>query len=224
MSRRRVKKRMIRQILYYRLDKGIGADKTARALGVSKGTVVNMMKRYAESGLPWPLPEDVSDSVLEDRLYPVKPTVSSVSSDLPGIEYLEEELAKKHVTLQCLYDEYRESCVRPVSRASFYRYFCRNRPVSPSMPVDHNGGDLVYVDYSGDGLFYTDSQTGNRIDVDLFCCCWGLSSFSYADATETQKKRDFCQSHVRAFRYFGVLPNGLVPDKRLVRGVCILRQ
>jgi transposase len=80
------------------------------------------------------------------------------------------------------------------------------------MVVDHKGGDLVYVDYSGDGLFYTEAKTGIRTDVDLFCCCWGLSSFSFADATETQKKRDFCQSHVRAFRYFGVGPHGLVPD------------
>ncbi|KMQ49478.1 Mobile element protein [Chitinispirillum alkaliphilum] len=49
--------RMIRQILYYRLDKGIGAEKTARALSVSKGTVINTMKRFQQSGLPWPLPE-----------------------------------------------------------------------------------------------------------------------------------------------------------------------
>jgi transposase len=48
--------------------------------------------------------------------------------------------------------------------------------------------------------------------VDIFCCCWGLSSYSYADATRSQKKRDFCQSHVRALRYFGVSPHGFVPD------------
>ena len=77
---------------------------------------------------------------------------------------------------------------------------------------EHRGGDLIYVDYSGDGLYYTDSRNGVRVDVDLFCCCWGLSSYSFVDATETQKKRDFCQSHVRAFRYFGVCSHGLVPD------------
>jgi transposase len=204
--------RMIRQILYYRLEKGIGSDKASRALNVSKGTVINTMRRFYQSGLPWPLPEDMSDSVLEIRLYPVKPRVSAIYSEIPNIEYLEKELAKKHVTLQCLYDEYYTNSEKPVSRASFYRYFCRNRPVSPSMPVEHKGGDLVYVDYSGNGLFYTDSHIGNRVEVDVFCCCWGLSSFTYADATKTQKKRDFCQSHVRAFRYFGVIPNGVVPD------------
>jgi transposase len=204
--------RSIRQILYYRLEKEISADQTAGALKVSKGTVINTTKRFEQSGLPWPLPEDITDSVLELRLYPAKQENVDLRPDLPTADYLEQELAKRHVTLQCLYDEYHGRTPDPVSRAAFYRYYNRLRTPQVSMAVEHRGGDLLYVDYSGDGLFYTDAKTGARTDVDLFCCCWGLSSFSFADATETQKKRDFCQSHVRAFRYFGVCPHGLVPD------------
>lgn len=204
--------RSIRQILYYRLEKKIGADQTAGALKISKGTVINTMKRFTRSGLPWPLPEEITDSTLEARLYLTRSPLVPVNADLPALSYLEEELAKKHVTLQCLYDEYCTSTTTPVSRAGFYRYYNRSRIPAPSMPIDHRGGDLVYVDYSGDGVFYTDPENGVRKDLDLFCCCWGLSSFSFADATETQKKRDFCQSHVRAFRYFGAVSHGLVPD------------
>lgn len=204
--------RSIRQILYYRLEKEVGADCTARALKVSKGTVINTVKRFASSGLPWPLPEDITDSTLESRLYPSTASPMAVRADLPSITYLEQQLAKKHMTLQCLYDEYCATTSTPLSRAGFYRYFRQGRVAKPSMPMEHKGGDLVYVDYSGDGLFYTDPQSGERRDVDLFCCCWGLSSYSYADATESQKKRDFTQSHVRAFHYFGVSPHGLVPD------------
>ena len=174
--------------------------------------LINTVRRFEKSGLPWPLPEEITDSTLEARLYQSKSQAVPVNPELPGISYLEEQLSKKHVTLQCLYDEYLTTATAPVSRAAFYRYFGRNRIFAPSMPIDHRSGDLVYVDYSGDGIFYTDPENGARKDLDLFCCCWGLSSFSYADATETQKKRDFCQSHVRAFRYFGVASHGLVPD------------
>lgn len=203
--------RSIRQILYYRLEKEIGADQTARALKVSKGTVINTMKRFSESGLAWPLPEKLADTTLEKRLYPLS-RVDNADPALPTLSYLEQELARKHVTLQCLYDEYVTSTPEPVSRASFYRYYKQNRRKRPSMPIEHRGGDLVYVDYSGDGLSYMDRRSGECKEVDLFCCCWGLSSYSYADATESQKKRDFSNSHVRAFRYFGVSPHGLVPD------------
>ncbi len=72
------------------------------------------------------------------------------------------------------------------------------------MPMEYKGGDLVYVDYSGDGLYYTDMATGEYRPADLFCCCWGLSSYSYAEATETQNGRDFTCSHVHAQQYFGV--------------------
>jgi len=204
--------RSIRQILYYRFEKHIGSDQTARALKVSKGTVINTMKRFVKSDLPWPLPEDLTDSTLEKRLYPLSPKPSTIHPDLPAESYLEEELARKHVTLQCLYDEYATSTPKPVSRASFYRYHKQNRRFHPSMPIVHRGGDIVYVDYSGDGLSYVDRLSGEHKEVELFCCCWGLSSYSYADVTESQKKRDFSYSHVRAFRYFGVSPHGLVPD------------
>ncbi len=212
MSRRRVLMRSIRQILYYRLEKNIGADQTALALKVSKGTVINTMKRFVKSDLPWPLPEDLLDTVLENRLYPLPTKDNIVNPDLPSKSYLEKELAKKHVTLQCLYDEYVTSTPNPVSRASFYRYSKQHRTPETSMPIEHKGGDIVYVDYSGDGLSYKDGESGLSKPVDLFCCCWGLSSFTYVEATQSQKKRDFTFSHVRAFRYFGVSPHGLVPD------------
>jgi transposase len=203
--------RSIRQILYYRLEKCISADQTASALKTSKGTVINTIKRFEESGLTWPIPEDITDSTLEARLYPVNALPKQTDPNLPVLSYIVEELAKKHVTLQCLYDEYSQTATDPVSRASFYRYYNLIRKPAIAMPMDYKGGDLVFVDYSGDGLFYTDSNA-TCVNVDLFCCCWGLSSFSYADATISQKKLDFSQSHVRAFRYFGVCPHGLVPD------------
>jgi len=75
--------RSIHQILYYRLEKKIGADQTARALKISKGTVINTLKRFAQSGLPWPLPEDLSDTTLENRLYPPNRVRTSTLSKLP---------------------------------------------------------------------------------------------------------------------------------------------
>ena len=213
MSRRRKQMREIRSILYYRLEKGISAERTARALRISKGTVINTVHRFKQSDLSWPLSPEISDSVLEHALYPpLSPKDSAEGFGLPSIDYLEGELAKKHVTLQCLYDEYRQSTSEVMSRSSFYRYFKKNRPVPYSMPMEYKGGDLLFIDYSGDGLEYIEKVTGEIIPVELFCCCWGASNYSYAEVTESQRKDDFVHSHPRAFRYFGVVPHGLVPD------------
>jgi len=61
-------------------------------------------------------------------------------------------------------------------------------------------------------LSYINRDTGEIVDVEHFCCCWGPSSYSYTEATHSQKKEDFVHSHPRAFKYFGAVPHGLVPD------------
>jgi transposase len=205
--------REIKNILYYRLEKKISAERTSRALNISKGTVINTLSRFETSGLTWPLPQDMSDTTLENLLYPQKmQLVPSGGAELPKIDYLESELAKPKVTLQCLYDEYLRCTPEPVSRASFYRYFNAQRQRPYSMPMEYKGGDLLFVDYSGDGLLYTDRSTSNQVPVELFCCCWGASNHSYAEATHSQKNEEFVYSHIHSFRYFGVVPHGLVPD------------
>ena len=80
------------------------------------------------------------------------------------------------------------------------------------MKMHHKGGDKLFVDYSGDLLDYIDRETGEVKATQLFVCNWGASSYSYIEATESQKKHDFTASHVRAFAYFGAVPNSLVPD------------
>ena len=95
MAKRRVKMRLIRQILDYRLGKGVSADQTARALKLSKGAVINTMKRFSASDLSWPLPQELTDSVLESRLYPPQNHRKVADSALPSASYVEQELAKR---------------------------------------------------------------------------------------------------------------------------------
>jgi len=146
MSRRRRSMREIKTILYYRLEKGISAEKTSKALSVSKGTVINTLNRFETSGLTWPLPDDMSDTTLQNLLYPPKPVQPSAgAAELPPVSYLEMELKRPNVTLQCLYDEYRQRCVEAVSRASFYRYFNARQLKPCSMPMEYKGGDLLLM-------------------------------------------------------------------------------
>jgi transposase len=111
-----------------------------------------------------------------------------------------------------LYEEYIKSNPDGIGRSQFYEYVKRHLNNNVEMKVDHKGGDLLYVDYSGDSLEYVDRMTGECINVALFICAWGASSKSYAECTMTQKTEDFVASHVRAFQYFDAVPHGLVPD------------
>ncbi len=204
--------RKIRQVLEYRLSKEISAEQTALALSLSKGSVINYVDRFVQSKLPWPLPETLTDTALEEALFPALLSDPLDVLNLPDLGYLEKELARKHMTLQRLYEEYRELHSDGLSRSAFYRYVARNRSKQVFMTMIHKGGDLVFVDYSGDGLEYIERLTGEIVPVDLFVCAWGASSYSYAEGTRTQATPDFTNSHVRALEYFRAAPNGFVPD------------
>jgi len=108
MSRGRTPMRKIRQVLEYRLSKNISADQTAVALSLSKGSVINYLERFERAKLAWPLPETLSDTDLEAALFPPPAAQSSPppAEGLPDIDYLEKELAKPHMTLQRLWEEY----------------------------------------------------------------------------------------------------------------------
>jgi transposase len=205
--------RKIRQVLDYRLSKNISAEQTAMALELSKGSVINYLERFEQSKLLWPLPETLTDTALEEALFPPSPSPDDVPSEpLPDVAYLEKELARPHVTLQRLWEEYTEQHPDGLKRSAFYERFARGRSPKISMKMIHKGGDKVFSDYSGDGLEYVDRTTGEFVPVDLFVCAWGASSFTFAEGSETQKTLDFSMSHVHGLNYFGVAPFAFVLD------------
>jgi len=213
MSRGRTPMRKIRQVLEYRLSKHISAEQTALALSLSKGSVINYGERFERSKLPWPLPATLTDTALERALFPPSPPPPDTpAAPLPDVGYIEKELARPHVTLQRLWEEYAEQHPDGLKRTAFYDHLARHRSPKLTMKIIHKGGDKVFSDYSGDGLEYIDRQTGEIISVDLFVCAWGASSYTFGEGTETQKTPDFTMSHVRALNYFGVAPFAFVLD------------
>ena len=191
--------RKIRQVLEYRLSRKISADQTALALSLSKGSVINYVDRFEQSKLAWPLPETLSDTALEEALFPVVPQTPDPDLPivpLPDAGYIEKELSRPHVTLQRLWEDYAKEHPDGLKRTAFYDYVSHHRAPKVTMKMIHKGGDKVFVDYSGDGLEYVDRKTGEIVAVDLFVCAWGASSYTFAEASRNQKTRDFALSHV----------------------------
>jgi transposase len=202
--------RRIREVLRYHYELRLSNGRISSALEVSKGSVHNILQRFKQSSWSWPLPDDCSDTALEEALYPSVGTGSRTC--LPDVPYLEHEVSRPHVTLQLLWDEYHATHPEGMSRSTFYRYYHQHRTKPSDLKMIHKGGDKLFIDYSGDGLEYIDRKTGEVIPAELFVCSWGASSYSYAEATHTQNSDDFIAAQVRALLYFGVGPHALVPD------------
>lgn len=204
--------RQIREILRYHFEKKLSQDQIAGALAVSKGTVNNTLSRFQEAGFVWPLPEGMSDSDLQGHLYRIKSAPQTPEYPLPDMQYIEAELHRKHVTLKLLWREYAQQYPEGMSRPSFYRYVGSHLPKPVDMKMIHKGGDKLFVDFSGDGVEYIDRSMGEIKEAPLFVGSWGASSYTYAEACESEEDLDFVMAHEHGFRDFGCLPHCLTPD------------
>jgi transposase len=212
-AKRELTMRQIRQMLRLARD-GVSAREIGRTLGVARSTIQDNLKRAASAGLDWPLPGELTDATLEQRLFAHAGVKRGFRRRVePDWAALACELKRPGVNLMVLWEEYR--AVHPSGYA--YSRFCDlfrefERRLSPTMRQDHPAGDKVFVDYSGKRITIVDRQTGAVREAEIFVAVLGASNYTYAEATWTQTLPDWIEAHVRMFRFFGGVPRLVVPD------------
>src|SRR5215212_2930832 len=212
-ARRELTMRQLRQMLRLARE-GVSAREIGRTLGVARSTVQDNLKRAEAAGLVWPLGSEITDAVLEQRLF----ARSGVRPDLrrraePDWASLAREAKRPGVNLMVLWEEYRD--VHPDGYG--YSRFCDlfrefERRLSPVMRQHHAAGDKVFVDYSGKKVPIVDPATGVVREAEIFVAVLGASSFTYAEATWSQALPDWIGAHGRLFRHLGGVPRLVVPD------------
>jgi len=132
---------------------------------------------------------------------------------IPNVEYIHKEIAKKGVTFELLWQEYKEINPNGYAITQFKEYYYRyKKKLNPSMRQTHIAGDKLFIDYSGLTMNMVDQITGETSKVQIFVAVLGASGYTFAHATHSQKVKDFILSHTLAFNFFGGVPNMLVPD------------
>ena len=212
-AKRELSMRQLRYLLRLRHD-GVSAREIGRRLGAARSTIQDNLKRSAAAGLTWPLADDVTDDVLEQRLFgrAGAPTGQRRRVE-PDWAALARELKRPGVTMMILWEEYRE--VQPDGYG--YSRFCDllrgfERRLTPVMRQHHVAGEKAFVDYSGKRIGIADPETGEIREAEIFVGVLGASNLTYAEATWTQGLPDWTGAHVRMFRFFGGAPKLLVPD------------
>ncbi len=214
MPRKRLSMRKIREILRLKYSCDCSIREISNSCGIGRSTVSDYLHRAKASGLGWPLPEELSDADLEERLFPSAAPPVTGTRFIPDFQKVHKELqSRKHVTLNLLWQEYKEQ--HPDGYQ--YSWFCHNyRDWTGRLDVvmrhEHRAGEKLFVDYAGQTVELIDQYTGEIHHAQIFIAVMGASSYTYAEATLSQKIEDWIQSHVRAFSFFGGVPEVIVPD------------
>ena len=211
MPARRVSMRQTREILRLLRGHHHSARAVASALGLSPTTVTKVDRRATEAGLGWPLPADIDDAELEERLFGKPPTAAS--RPLPDFEAIDRELRKRAVTLMLLWLEYRAEEPGGYSYSRFCElYGAWKGKLAVSMRQHHRAGDKLFVDFSGLTVEIADMETGEVRAAEIFVATLGASDYIWAEACEGQDSRSWITAHIRTFEHLGGVAAATVPD------------
>lgn len=194
---------------------GLGVREIARAIGASPDTVSVYLARAQAAELGWPLPDGLDDEELSRRLMPPRAPAPEPALAMPDLRAVHSaKHSHKGVTLQLLHAEYAEDLG---DRAYSYNRFCElyrdwQGRIEPTMMQPHPPGERSFIDYAGVTVEVIDQATGEVRQAQVFVGSLGASSYTFAEATETQALPDFCASHIRMFEHLACAPQILVPD------------
>jgi len=133
---------------------------------------------------------------------------------MPDCTYIHQELKRTGVTLQLLWDEYRENHPEGYGYSQFCEHYRRwSGKLRLSMRQQHRIGEKTFIDFSGKRPHIVDPKTGEKIDVELFVAALGASCYTYAEATHTQRLSDWIGAHTRMAEHFGGSTAIWVPDQ-----------
>jgi transposase len=214
MAKDRLSMQKFKEVLRLKFDHHLTNRKIAKSCSISHVTVGKYLDLAQKAGVTWPLPDDIDDSQLEHCLYRDVVQPASNKPVMPPMQYLFQELKKKHVTLQLLWYEYKQS--NPDGYQ--YSYFCElynqwRKSLDISLRQEHLAGEKLFLDYAGQTVPIFNPDTGKvELDAQIFIGTMGASNYSYAEATASQALPDWIKSHICAFEFFGGVPQILVPD------------
>ncbi|MBI4468867.1 MAG: IS21 family transposase [Acidobacteria bacterium] len=215
----RVSMRKTKELLRLKFEHGLTNRQIARSCQVSRSTVAEYLSRAARAGLTWPLPEELDEGRLENLLFcsPAQPAVrvnhAPCSRPQPDLIHLHKELRNPHVTLQLLWQEYKQEHPDGYQYSQFcdrYRRWARKLDVT--MRQEHKAGDKLFVDYAGPTVPVVDRDSGVVREAYLFVAVLGASNYTYVEASLSQDSPAWIAAHGRAFSFFGGVPACLVPD------------
>jgi transposase len=189
VAQARLSMRKIREVLRLTVEAALSDRQVARAVGASRSTVQECLRRCREARIGWPPPAELHDAALIARLYRRVAPLSGVA--MPDFPAVHRELGHRGVTRLLLWQEYKAAHPQGVQ----YTAFCiRSRRWLLSQELVfrqvHAPGDKLFADYAAQSAAVTDRTTGEIRDAQVFLAVLGASNYSYAEATWTQALRD----------------------------------
>jgi len=226
MAQERLTVRKIREILRLKYEAKLSNRATpalhqtqcgasvAGAIKISNSTVGEYLRRAKKAGIEWPM-GDISEEEQYSKLFPgVEEKQPKKQTPMPNWDVVSKEKRQKGVTLQLLWQEYKEQHPDGYQYSQYCYHYqqWRKSQVEPSMRFVYKGGEQMQVDYAGVKIPIKNPKTGEISEASVFVATLPASNYTYAEAHIKANQRNWNNAHVRALEYFGGVVKIVVPD------------
>jgi transposase len=204
----------VKQILLLYFEK-TPIKQISRQLGMSRNTVRAYIKRFESTGLSASEAAGLTVPELEARL--CLPSLCDderyIAFQQNASSYIAELKQHRHLTKQLLWEE------EFASGRTTYRYsqFCHHllqyeKNKSGTMLMNHDPGEKMFMDFSGDKLEYVDPHSGKLTPCEILIITCGYSNYTKVVAIEDQTLESTLMGVVDCFEQFGGVCKVVVPD------------
>lgn len=212
MPKKRTPMNKVHDVLRLKYEAKLSNRDVAHCLKIGAATVSDIIGRFRNAGLSWPLPAELTDTLLEAKLYPGK--ACDQAKTPPDFSVVHQELKRKGMTKLLLWQEYHAA--HPET-AYGYTQFCAHyrrwkQKLKRSMRQHHVAGEKLFIDYCGPTVPIVNPDTGEVRHAQIFVATLGASNYTYIEASEGQDQQSWLMAHANAFEFFGGVPQLLIPD------------
>ena len=197
---------------------GISQRQVAKSYKISRNTLALLLAHSKRCG--WTCLEDLAsldEQAFSDELDCQTAPEPNGKYRMPDYEYVHRELARPHVTLKLLWEEYVTTCKQAnklyymeTNFRKYYHQFARIHKAT--IRLEYKPGYVAEVDWAGSKISFFDEDENNFVKAHVFICCLPCSGLFYAEAFRDEKLASWITGHVHAFTYFGGVCKTLTPD------------
>ena len=209
--------RSIKEVLRLRHQHHLSVREVARSCGLPVSTVGDYLKRAETAQISWPLSDELDEDQLQEKLLATAvaepPHEPSPDKALPDWAAVHEELRRKGVTLQLLWQEYHQAHPDGFRYSRFCeRYRAWAETLEPVMRQVHVPGEKLFVDWAGQTVPIHDPHRPEGSDAHLFVAVLGASNLTFAEAFTNEQLEAWISAHCHAYAFYGGVARITVPD------------
>src|SRR5258708_26396884 len=162
--------RKLREVLRLRFELKLGYQQIGRSCSIGVSTVHKYLKRAEAAGVTWPLPKDWDEARVEAMVFPRRepnlakhnPAEHNPARTPPDFAAIHEQLrSSKYVTLQLLWEEYRQGNPDGYPYSRFCELYQRLRSkLDVVLRQEHKAGEKMLVGWGAATNPVYDRHTG----------------------------------------------------------------